>query len=144
MFLFSKKALGALWGKQVYHYLDGKADQVLYTPSINLFGKPNAVIKKNGAFIQIEVKKTVNVSRPYKNHIAQLMAYCLLVEEYYGKMPPYGIIKYEDQEFKIEYGKPQPEGIRQSAKKMLENEQSGRKFYCHHPKHNINNPNSQQ
>jgi CRISPR-associated exonuclease Cas4 len=35
--------------------------------------------------------------------VLQLAAYCLLVEEEYGRSPPYGIIKYHDRALAIDY-----------------------------------------
>jgi hypothetical protein len=35
--------------------------------------------------------------RVSRNHLAQLYAYCLLVEEHYGIRPPYGVVRYLDR-----------------------------------------------
>lgn len=33
----------------------------------------------------------------------QLIAYCVLVEENYGTRPPYGVIRYPEQQFEIPF-----------------------------------------
>ena len=40
---------------------------------------------------------------PYDSHIYQLAAYCLLVEEQENQTVPYGIIKYADKAFEVDY-----------------------------------------
>jgi CRISPR-associated exonuclease Cas4 len=35
--------------------------------------------------------------------LLQLAAYCLLVEECYGRRPPYGILKYANNAFEVDY-----------------------------------------
>jgi CRISPR-associated exonuclease Cas4 len=41
--------------------------------------------------------------RPRDSHVAQLAAYCLLVEDVLGATVPYGLIKYRDREVRVEY-----------------------------------------
>ncbi|NIV28571.1 MAG: CRISPR-associated protein Cas4, partial [Anaerolineae bacterium] len=36
-------------------------------------------------------------------HVLQLAAYCLLVEEQEGQAPAYGILKYGDRAFEVDY-----------------------------------------
>src|SRR5947209_1888457 len=37
------------------------------------------------------------------SHVAQLAAYCLLVEELLGEHVPFGVIKYRDRDVQVEY-----------------------------------------
>jgi CRISPR-associated protein Cas4 len=55
-----------------------------------LAGRPDAVIIERGYFIPVERKPTVNKVRD--RHIAQLLVYMRLVEEFEGKRPPYGYL----------------------------------------------------
>lgn len=75
----------------------------LYDPISGLTGRPDYLVEENGAVIPVEVKSSRAPSLPYDSHIYQLLAYCLLVERVYKKRPPYGILRYRDQTFKIEY-----------------------------------------
>jgi CRISPR-associated exonuclease Cas4 len=63
--------------------------------------------------------KTGRVPRgPLFSHILQVVAYCVLVEEEYGKPPPYGIIRYGDTAFEIEYNPDQRSLLLQKLKEM--------------------------
>ena len=69
--------------------------QALYAPSINLTGKPDYLVKKWNYVIPVELKSGAPPTEPYRSHVLQLAAYCLLVEEAYGQRPPYGLISYQ-------------------------------------------------
>jgi len=53
-------------------------------------GRPDAVILENGFFIPVERKPIGNKVRD--RHIAQLLVYMRLIEEFEGKKPPYGYL----------------------------------------------------
>ncbi len=91
--------------RRVYHIDDGNIDYVdtmgeespplLKSEECGLSGRPDLVIRGEGGIIPVEIK-TGKVPRvPYFSHIVQLGAYCVLVEEVYGKKPPHGIIRYQ-------------------------------------------------
>jgi CRISPR-associated exonuclease Cas4 len=44
-----------------------------------------------------------NASTPYNNHIIQVGAYCLILEDYFEQPPTHGILRYADREFTIDY-----------------------------------------
>ena len=50
-----------------------------------------------------EVKSSTAPPQPHKGHILQLAAYCQLVEVTTGRRPPYGIIRYRDHAFRVNY-----------------------------------------
>jgi CRISPR-associated exonuclease Cas4 len=75
----------------------------LYAASINLTGKPDYLVRKWNYVLPIEVKSSPAPAEPYRSHVLQLAAYCLLVHESYGRRPPYGLIHYEDRTFSIRY-----------------------------------------
>lgn len=81
----------------------GKVEKPLFYPALELTGKPDYLVEKNGQIIPVEVKSGRAPQAPYDSHIYQLAAYCLLVEKTYGKRPPYGIIHYENRDFSIDY-----------------------------------------
>jgi CRISPR-associated exonuclease Cas4 len=68
-----------------------------------LTGRPDYLVDDGGAIIPVEVKSTLSPPNPYRSHVLQLAAYCLLVEEEVGQPPSYGIIKYRDQTYAVEY-----------------------------------------
>ena len=63
-----------------------------------LTGRPDYLVEENGALIPVEVKSGRAPSIPYDSHVFQLAAYCLLVEETFGKRPPYGLLHYGGKE----------------------------------------------
>jgi CRISPR-associated exonuclease Cas4 len=77
---------------------------VLHAADVRLVGKPDYLVEqRNGLVIPVEVKSSLAPNEPWDDHILQLAAYCLLVEENYGVRPPYGIIQYRDRAFAIDY-----------------------------------------
>lgn len=50
----------------------------------------------------MEVKSAAAAGHPRSGHILQLAAYCLLVEEEFGKRPPYGVIRYSNGDVRID------------------------------------------
>ena len=81
----------------------GKVEKPLYYSELELTGKPDYLVQKNGNIIPVEVKSGRAPDAPYDSHIYQLASYCLLVEKTYGTRPPYGIIHYENRDFAIDY-----------------------------------------
>ncbi len=75
----------------------------LFSPTYGVSGKPDYLIQQGRTYIPVEVKSRVAPEVPYPSHIMQLAAYCLLVEDTYEQPPEYGIIKYRDQAFEIDY-----------------------------------------
>jgi CRISPR-associated exonuclease Cas4 len=53
----------------------------------------------------VEVKPGRNESEPHDSHLLQVLAYCLLLEESEGKPPPYGLLRYSSDTFKVDYNK---------------------------------------
>ena len=79
-------------------------DSPLYAADLRLVGKPDYLVEKaNGDIIPVEVKSGKAPAEPWEGHVLQLAAYCLLVEEEYGKRPFYGILQYKDRAFAIDY-----------------------------------------
>ena len=68
-----------------------------------LSGRPDAVLLEGDVHIPVEVKTGRTPRGPLFSHILQIAAYCLLMEEEYGKPPPYGVIRYGDGSHDIEY-----------------------------------------
>ncbi|HEX7312324.1 MAG TPA: PD-(D/E)XK nuclease family protein [Pyrinomonadaceae bacterium] len=85
---------------------DGKQqERPLVSETLELVGRPDYLIEAEGGVVPVEVKSTACPpgGRPYDSHLAQLAAYCLLVEDVLGATVPYGLVKYRDQEVRVEY-----------------------------------------
>ncbi len=86
-------------------YVDELKDQsdILKAEEYKLRGKPDIILKKNGKPVPVEVKTGRVPEGPFFSHILQIAAYCFLVEKDMGEKPPYGLIRYGETEFDIEY-----------------------------------------
>ena len=85
---------------------DGKRqERPLVSETLELVGRPDYLIEAEGGVVPVEVKSTACPAggRPYDSHLAQLAAYCLLVEDVLGATVPYGLVKYRDREVRVEY-----------------------------------------
>ncbi len=84
-------------------YIDMDDSKAYKSKTHMISGRPDYVIKLGDHIIPVEVKKGRTPQGPLFSHIIQVAAYCLLIEEATGKAPPYGIVKYPEQEHEIEY-----------------------------------------
>lgn len=97
-----RKEYGIPEGRIVYTDLDKPAEP-LFSEQFRLTGKPDYIINLKGQCIPVEVK-TSGTDSPYKNHVLQLAAYCLLVEEKYNRIVPFGVLVYGGgQQFRIPF-----------------------------------------
>jgi CRISPR-associated exonuclease Cas4 len=92
-------------GRVIYSDTGGwkRLEQPLYSDEFLLTGKPDYLVVDGKEIIPVEVKSGRAPAQPYPSHVLQLAAYCLLVEEHYRRRPPYGIIKYGDSAFEVDY-----------------------------------------
>jgi CRISPR-associated exonuclease Cas4 len=81
----------------------GAVEQPLYDHRLHLTGRPDYLVETGGDLVPVEVKSARAPDAPYDSHIYQLAAYCLLVESHYGRRPPYGILKYANRTFAVDY-----------------------------------------
>lgn len=70
---------------------------------IGLRGRPDYVVLEGDVHVPVEIKTGRTPRGPLFSHILQTAAYCVLLEEEYGKAPPYGILKYGTMEHEIDY-----------------------------------------
>ena len=80
-----------------------RVERPLFSHQYRLTGKPDYLLKDDGEIIPIEVKSSRAPSQPYRSHVLQLAAYCLLVQETHGLRPSHGIIRYRDQTFAVDF-----------------------------------------
>ena len=90
-------------GEIIYVDLDDESSQVLVSERYGLSGRPDHIIRKDGHYIPVELKTGRTPKGPLFSHIIQLCTYCIIIEDIMGKAPPYGIIKYPERSFEIEY-----------------------------------------
>jgi CRISPR-associated exonuclease Cas4 len=81
-----------------------KVEKALFSRRYLLTGKPDYLVQdESGARIPIEVKPNRVAAEPRVSDTMQLAAYGLLVEETFGTRPSYGLLKYRDTVFQIEF-----------------------------------------
>ena len=78
-------------------------ERPLFSRRYLLTGKPDYLVEERGQIIPVEVKSTAPPPQPYRSHVLQLAAYCLLVEEVYGQRPDHGLIHYPGRTFAVDY-----------------------------------------
>ncbi|MFQ5400019.1 MAG: PD-(D/E)XK nuclease family protein [Anaerolineae bacterium] len=79
-------------------------NESLHITDLRLVGKPDYLVEAtDGAIIPVEVKSGRAPEEPWEGHLLQLAAYCLLVDENYGRRPSYGILQYRDKAFAVDY-----------------------------------------
>ena len=98
-----RQRLGLSRGRAVYQDLAENLVPVLQARTLPLRGRPDLLIHQGDALIPVEVKTGGTPREPYRGHVLQLLAYCLLVEEHHGVRPPFGLIRYPEREFRIAY-----------------------------------------
>ncbi|QBD81494.1 CRISPR-associated protein Cas4 [Ktedonosporobacter rubrisoli] len=99
-----QRTLGLPPGKLVYENIDGQAEP-LYSNEYPLVGKPDYIIQlADGRPVPVTLKTTVqDATAPANHHIMQIIAYCLLLEDYFEQAPTHGILCYAEHNFTIDY-----------------------------------------
>jgi len=80
-----------------------RVERSLFSRRYRLTGKPDYLLDDDGEIVPVEIKSGAAPPQPYPSHVLQLAAYCLLVEETYDVRPSYGIIRYRDQTFAVDF-----------------------------------------
>jgi CRISPR-associated exonuclease Cas4 len=101
----ARKRLAALGLAGAVIYSDNDAvDEVLVSHRHGLTGKPDYISREGEELIPVERKsRSVSSSGAYEGEILQLAAYCLLVEERFGKPVRLGKILYQNRSPEIAF-----------------------------------------
>ncbi len=77
-----------------------------------LTGRPDYLVGTRHGLVPVEVKSAKCPRRgPREGDIAQVLAYCLLVEDVLGTRVPHAIIQYADTQCTIAYGRAERENL---------------------------------
>jgi CRISPR-associated exonuclease Cas4 len=90
-------------GDVIYADHDLARTELFVSQKYNLSGRPDYVIMIEGDKIPVDIKTGRTPRGPLFSHILQVGTYCILLEEKYGKAPPYGILKYGENLHEIDY-----------------------------------------
>ena len=102
---FSRRSATGLPGVLVY---DDAGRQHLQRPLVSrrlhLAGRPDYLIETAEGLVPVELKSgACPRSGPHAAHVAQLMAYCVLVEDTLARPVPYGVLQYSDSRRQIPF-----------------------------------------
>ena len=98
-----------------------------------LVGKPDYLVETRHGFVPVEIKSR-NSTRagPSESDLAQLTAYCVLVEDVVGSAPPQGIIEYADRCWRIKYTPRRRRELLQVIGEIRESPQSSESIHRSH------------
>ncbi len=102
----SQAEAGLPIGRVIYSDTRGwqSIEKPLFSRTHRLAGKPDYLVQQGRDIIPVEVKSSHAPSDgPRRSHVLQVAAYCLLIEETYRQRPKYGIVKYADRMFAVDY-----------------------------------------
>lgn len=99
-----RRANGLPAGRVLYSDTSaGRRGKSLYSARYRLTGAPDYIVQTREGLVPVEVKPGRDGPEPHESHLLQVLAYCLLVEETEGKPPPYGLLRYSHDTFKVDY-----------------------------------------
>jgi CRISPR-associated exonuclease Cas4 len=78
-------------------------DEPLYDPVLDLTGRPDYLVRAGRQVVPVEVKSGRAHAGPLPGHVLQLAAYCRLVHAQTSRRPPYGVLRYADRAFAVDY-----------------------------------------
>jgi len=87
---------------EVVYWDDGAAAEVLVSHQHGLTGKPDYIRREGEELIPVEQKsRFISAAGPYEGEILQLAAYCLPVEERFGKPVLRGQLLYQNRSMEV-------------------------------------------
>jgi CRISPR-associated exonuclease Cas4 len=117
-------------------FQDADRRRALHRPLLSsrygLTGKPDYLVETSEGMVPVEVKSHDSLrSGPYPSDIAQLTAYCVLVEDATGIPPPYAIIQYANRPWRIQFTHQK----RKEVLRVIDEMQSARRSQSVHRDH---------
>lgn len=116
-----KKELGVARASMIYS--DEKGTKMLLAESMMLQGKPDMVFETwlTKRVIPLEIKSgKLKEEMPHLGDLYQLVAYFLIIEEAWGKRPPYGKLVYANKTFKVRNTRKLRRSVKKEIIKMRE------------------------
>ncbi len=123
----SRAAAGLPRGRILYNDTGmwNRVEKPLYDRFLGLTGKPDYLVEQDGQLIPVEVKSGYAPAEPHESHKLQLAAYCLLVDREYSKRPPYGILKYRNRSFAVDFTHELEDTVLELLEEMRRQERRG-------------------
>jgi CRISPR-associated exonuclease Cas4 len=99
-----RRRTGLPWAPVRYSDTGGHTpERPLVARKLGLVGKPDYLLDMRGRTVPVEVKPGRRAARPYESDLMQLATYCVLVEETSGQPPPFGLLRYAEHTFRLDY-----------------------------------------
>lgn len=105
-------------GQVTYSDTWRRSEHALFSRELGLAGRPDYLVDGDGGIVPVEVKSRPAPKRPYRSHVLQLAAYCLLVDKIHGDRPTHGIVKYDDHSFRVDYDRSLEEELLHTLERM--------------------------
>ena len=94
----SREKVGLEEGTELLYSDDDESSDLLMDNVSGLRGRPDQIVIIDGEFIPVEQKTGKVPKKPHQSHRLQLLAYISLVESSTTKSPPYGILRYGNED----------------------------------------------
>ena len=94
----SREKAGLDEGTELLYSDDDKSSDLLMDNESGLRGRPDQIVISDGEFIPVEQKTGKVPKKPHQSHRLQLLAYISLVETSTTKSPPYGVLRYGNED----------------------------------------------
>lgn len=88
-------------GTDVAYSDDESTSDLLIDRETGLRGRPDQIVIIDGEFIPVEQKTGKVPKRPHDSHSMQVLAYAYLIETMTGRTPPYGILRYGEEDLHV-------------------------------------------
>lgn len=100
------------------HEQRGRIPRPLYDPDSGLTGRPDYLVRRGRDWVPVELKSRSAPRTPYRGHILQAGAYCLLVEAALGRRPSMALLQYSDRSVPIPYTRELEAAVRLAADRI--------------------------
>tara|TARA_A200000113_G_scaffold61159_1_gene52564 strand:- start:8610 stop:9827 length:1218 start_codon:yes stop_codon:yes gene_type:complete len=94
----SREKVGLEEGTELLYSDDDESSDLLMDDVSGLRGRPDQIVIIDGEFIPVEQKTGKVPKKPHQSHRLQLLAYISLVESSTTKSPPYGVLRYGNED----------------------------------------------
>jgi CRISPR-associated exonuclease Cas4 len=94
----SREKAGLEEGAELVYSDDDKSSDLLMDDVSGLRGRPDQIVIIDGEFVPVEQKTGKVPKKPHQSHRLQLLAYISLVETNTSKSPPYGVLRYGNED----------------------------------------------
>ena len=94
----SREKAGLEEGTELLYSDDDESSDLLMDNESGLRGRPDQIVIIDGEFIPVEQKTGKVPKKPHQSHRLQLLAYISLVETSTTKSPPYGVLRYGNED----------------------------------------------